>query len=120
MAISSSTPVSLLQQLRNPHDQDATKRFVELFLPTVWVYVRRLNVPVSAQEDLVQDIFAVLLQKLPEFEYDRERRFRGWLFTVVKNQWRKSLRRVDSQPLGDRDILDDRDGPTYATSIAGL
>src|SRR5207247_788531 len=29
--------------------------------------------------DLVQEVFKVLVRKLPEFTYDRDRTFRGWL-----------------------------------------
>ncbi len=43
--------------------------------------------------DLVQDVFIILVQKLPEFEYNERGRFRGWLWTVSRNCWRDKCRR---------------------------
>jgi RNA polymerase sigma-70 factor, ECF subfamily len=43
--------------------------------------------------DLVQDVFTVLLQKLPEFTYDQHKSFRSWLRTVTLNKWREGCRR---------------------------
>jgi RNA polymerase sigma-70 factor (ECF subfamily) len=46
--------------------------------------------------DLVQEVLVLLVQKLPEFNYDPQRSFRGWLRTVMQNKWRDSrrLRRI--------------------------
>jgi RNA polymerase sigma-70 factor (ECF subfamily) len=43
--------------------------------------------------DLVQEVFAVLVRKLPEFVYDRRQSFRRWLHTVTRNKWRDACRR---------------------------
>lgn len=43
--------------------------------------------------DLVQEVMALLLRKLPAFEYDRTRSFRSWLKTVTINKLRERLRR---------------------------
>ncbi|HYT93324.1 MAG TPA: sigma-70 family RNA polymerase sigma factor, partial [Gemmataceae bacterium] len=40
-----------------------------------------------------QDVLALLVQKLPEFVYDRGKSFRAWLRTIVLNRWRDRLRR---------------------------
>ena len=34
--------------------------------------------------DLVQEVFAILVVKLPEFVYDHNRSFRGWLRTILQ------------------------------------
>jgi hypothetical protein len=39
--------------------------------------------------DLVQDVFLVLVEKLPQFDYDPSKRFRGWLWTVIRNKLRE-------------------------------
>ena len=41
----------------------------------------------------MQDVLTVLLQKLPEFQYDPQRSFRGWLRSVTLNKWRENRRR---------------------------
>ena len=58
--------------------------------------------------DLVQDVLMLLVQKLPEFTYDRQKSFRGWLRTVTLNKWRDycRLRRVPMEE-GGADLLSD-------------
>ena len=38
------------------------------------------------------EVFAVLVAKLPEFVYDRQKSFRGWLRTILINKWRDKRR----------------------------
>src|SRR5262249_30570789 len=47
----------------------------------------------SDAADLVQDVFTVLVQKLPEFHYDRHKSFRAWLRTITLNKWQDRRRR---------------------------
>jgi RNA polymerase sigma-70 factor (ECF subfamily) len=42
--------------------------------------------------DLIQDIFMVLVEKLPHFQYDAQKSFRAWLKTILLNRWRNRLR----------------------------
>jgi RNA polymerase sigma-70 factor (ECF subfamily) len=64
--------------------------------------------------DLVQDVFTALVQKLPEFSYDRHRRFRGWLWTVTRNKWREKCRRR-ALPLDHGRRPDELPGPEDAS-----
>ena len=48
--------------------------------------------------DLVQDVFVVLVQKLPQFQYDPGKSFRSWLRTVAENRWRDALRKRAAAP----------------------
>jgi RNA polymerase sigma-70 factor (ECF subfamily) len=50
-------------------------------------WARRLGCQDADAADLVQDVFVLLLRKLPAFNYDRHQRFRGWLWTVLRNRW---------------------------------
>ena len=92
------TPASLLQRLRSPGHVAAWDNFVELYLPVLYCWTRSLQLQDADAADLVQDVFAVLVRKLPEFEYDRSLRFRGWLRTILLNRWRELLRRKKSGP----------------------
>jgi RNA polymerase sigma-70 factor, ECF subfamily len=92
-----STSISLLQRLRRPEEQEASwKRFVQLYTPLLFHWARKLGLSAEDAADLVQDVLMLLMQKLPEFEYDASRSFRGWLRTVTLNKWRdiRRLRRV--------------------------
>jgi RNA polymerase sigma-70 factor (ECF subfamily) len=93
-----TTPASLLDRLRAATDRQAWERFVELYAPLLLNWARRLATNEADAEDLVQDVFALLLRKLPEFVYDPHRRFRGWLRTVLHNHW-VTLRRNPSAVL---------------------
>jgi RNA polymerase sigma-70 factor (ECF subfamily) len=88
-----TTSLTLLQRLRQPDAQRAWERFVELYTPVLFCWARRLGLQESDAADLVQDVLALLVNKLPTFVYDQGKSFRGWLRTVLTNQWRTRLRR---------------------------
>jgi RNA polymerase sigma-70 factor (ECF subfamily) len=94
-----TTSVSLLENLRRPGDQAAWNRFTELYAPLLYGWARRLGLQPNDAADLVQDVFAVLVRKLPEFRYDRQRSFRTWLQTVMLNKWRDRQRRPGEKPV---------------------
>jgi RNA polymerase sigma-70 factor, ECF subfamily len=93
-----TTSASLLLRLRQPADEPAWRRFVDLYTPLLFFWTRRLGLPESDAADLVQDIFTTLVQKLPEFHYDAGKSFRAWLRTLVENRWRDRLRRLAARP----------------------
>lgn len=93
-----STSVSLLRRLRQPDQQAAWRRFVELYAPLIFHWGRGQGLSTADASDLVQEVMTVLLAKLPEFEYDPQRRFRGWLRTVTVNKARDLRRRQSARP----------------------
>jgi RNA polymerase sigma-70 factor (ECF subfamily) len=104
-----TTSVSLLQRLRTPAANDAWDRFVKLYTPLLYYWVRRLGVQEPDAADLVQDVLTTLVQKLPEFSYDPSKSFRGWLRTVTLNRWRNLQRRRPVASLGSDDqVIADR------------
>jgi RNA polymerase sigma-70 factor, ECF subfamily len=95
------TPVSLLAQLRQPDSfqvSAAWRRFVQLYTPLLLRWARRVGARAEDAADLVQDVFTVLAQKMPTFEYDAGKRFRGWLWTVLLNKWRDRVIQREGQP----------------------
>jgi RNA polymerase sigma-70 factor (ECF subfamily) len=66
-----TTSATLLERLRQPADQEAWARFVRLYTPLPYYWARRVGLQEQDAADLVQEVFAVLFQKLPEFTYDR-------------------------------------------------
>ena len=87
------TSPSLLEQLKEPSNGAAWNRFVGLYSPLLINWARRAGVPADDSADLVQDVLLTLVQKLPEFRYDSNQSFRGWLRTVTLNRWRDLCRR---------------------------
>ncbi len=88
-----STSTSLLRRLRQPADRQAWCRFVELYTPLIYHWGRRAGLSAEDAADLTQDVLVLLVRKLPEFEYDRHKSFRGWLRTITLNKWREQRRR---------------------------
>jgi len=96
-----TTSTSLLGRLRQPGERQAWQRFTELYTPLLYYWARRLGMQPSDAADLVQEVFALLLQKLPEFAYDQQKSFRSWLRTVMFNKWRDQRRRAEPQQQAD-------------------
>ena len=100
------TPVSLLERLRRPGDEASWQRFVQLYTPLLFHWAQRLGLQPADAADLVQDVLTTLVQKLPGFRYEPNKRFRGWLWTVALNTWRMDQRRAGPRPGGDAAALD--------------
>jgi RNA polymerase sigma-70 factor (ECF subfamily) len=96
-----NTSPSLLERLRRPDDQAAWERFVNLYTPLLYHWARRTGLQSSDAADLVQEVFTVLVQKMPAFVYDPDRSFRAWLRTVTLNKWRERRRRRPQQTLAE-------------------
>jgi RNA polymerase sigma-70 factor (ECF subfamily) len=114
-----STSISLIERVCQRQDKSAWERFVQLYTPLLCHWVRRLGIEGQDGADLVQDIFTVLVQKLPAFSYDPNKRFRAWLWTVVRNCCRERSRRrqVPIQP-GEPEILSQATIPDIAEDVA--
>jgi len=93
-----TTSVTLLERLQRPTEPEAWGRFVALYTPLLFYWVRRAGLRGEDAADLVQDVFTVLVEKMPEFEYDRRKSFRSWLRTVTLNKWRDRQRQLAARP----------------------
>jgi len=105
------TSASLLERLRAPGAEDAWSRFVDLYSPLLYHWAHRAGLSNPDASDLVQDVFVILLRKLPDFEYDASKGFRSWLRTVTLNRWREIRRRRQISPTGGDQTLDDFEAP---------
>jgi RNA polymerase sigma-70 factor (ECF subfamily) len=88
-----STSPTLLARLRDVANQDAWRRFVQLYTPMMYRWASHTGLEPNDANDLVQDVFAVLVRRLPDFHYNQQQSFRAWLRTVLLNKWRENLRR---------------------------
>jgi RNA polymerase sigma-70 factor (ECF subfamily) len=87
-----TTPRSLLERLRSRGDEQAWRRFVELYTPFILHCVRRAGVPEADSADLVQEVFTLLMTRLPGFHHDRSRSFGAWLRVITRNKCRDYFR----------------------------
>jgi RNA polymerase sigma-70 factor (ECF subfamily) len=122
-----TTAVSLLQGLRQQQAAASWERFANLYTPLLLHWARRLGLQEQDAADLVQDVLVVLVRKLPEFQYQPGRSFRGWLRTVLMNTWRDRPHRGAPAPLDsanappappDDDALEEREYRLYIVGRA--
>jgi len=103
MADAPSTRPSLLIRLRDARDEQAWTHFEGLYGPLIYGFARKHGLQDADAADLCQDVLRLVAGAVRGLEYDtRAGSFRGWLFTVVRNQLRKFLgRRPHDRGTGD-------------------
>jgi RNA polymerase sigma factor (sigma-70 family) len=88
------TRPSLLVRIRDTQDNQAWSQFVELYAPLIYGFARKHGLQDADAADLTQDVLRVVAKTIQGLDYDRQRgSFRGWLFTVVRNQVRNFVKR---------------------------
>ncbi len=112
------TRVSLLVRIRDPQDELAWSEFVRLYAPLLHSYGMKNRLQDSAAADLTQETLRLVLRAAPEFIYDPSKgAFRGWLFTIARNEIGKFMTRNASRCRGTgdsdmREILEAHPDPT--------
>ena len=98
------TRLTLLEKLKNKHDQVAWNDFTSYYKPYLFRVVKNLHIDHHDCEDIVQTVLLKLWEKLPEFVYDPGKgQFRTWLCAVTRNQMKEYLRKKTHQ-LIDLDV----------------
>jgi RNA polymerase sigma factor (sigma-70 family) len=99
-AAMSETSLSLLQRLRREPDPASWQRLVDLYTPLLRDWLRRAALQPQDADDLIQEVFAVLVNEIPQFDYNPERgSFRGWLRTILANRLRGFYRARQNRPV---------------------
>ena len=112
-----ATSSSLLEKVQNLGDSASWGRFVRLYWQLVFQTARKAGLSEADAEDVVQETFSTVAEKMPGFAYDRKRgAFRSWLLRVtysrISDFFRKQQRRVptlagteDAEELKGTDLL---------------
>jgi RNA polymerase sigma-70 factor, ECF subfamily len=109
-----STSLSLLDELQTTTDGECWEKFVRLYTPVLGAWASRLGLSSSDAEDLLQDVFALLVQKIDRYQPCEQGRFRDWLRVVLTNRFRER-RRKRTPELASVDPIDTRgDDPLAA------
>src|SRR5687767_1938398 len=91
--VMAATSISLLLRVRDPRDREGWARFVDLYAPLLFHWAKKCGLQQADAADLVQEVLSLLVQKLGQFDYDREGSFRGWLRTVLMHKWQERHRK---------------------------
>ncbi len=98
-----TTSLTLLERLRQPTDQVAWDRLVQLYSPFLYHCALRMGLSDADAADAVQDVFVLLINKLPTFQYAHTGSFRGWLRTVTVNKIHERHRKRQEIAIGGSD-----------------
>lgn len=87
------TSLSRLQRMSVGGDTPDWRRFVDVYEPFLRNWLRRKELPSQDADDLVQNILAVVVRRVKDFEHNgRPGAFRNWLKTIavfcLKEHWR--------------------------------
>src|SRR5262245_57615236 len=93
----SGTSLSMLQRLQG-HDASAWQRFVDLYSPLVFSWLRRAGFRDEDAADLLQDVFLLVSRSIPQFQRRGDGTFRGWLRTITANRVREHFRSRKDEP----------------------
>src|SRR5262245_8405404 len=89
-----TTRPSLLVRIRDARDSEGWSQFVEIYAPLVYGFARRHGLQDADAADVTQDVLRAVARSARRLEYDPRRgSFRGWLFTIVRNELRDFFRR---------------------------
>lgn len=104
----SETPLSLLERLRRNPDEASWKRLVTLYHPWLERFLRHACVNDSDIDDLRQEVLAVVVREMPNFEHNGQAgAFRRWMRNIVVNRlhayWH--ARQSRTRQLGDQVLL---------------
>jgi RNA polymerase sigma-70 factor (ECF subfamily) len=109
-----ATRASLLVRIRDPHDTEAWRQFVQLYASVVYGYLRKRGLQDADAADLMQEVFRSVASAAGRLEYDPKRgSFRHWLYTVTRNKLYNFLdgRRRHERGSGDsgaQQVLEER------------
>lgn len=107
-----TTCPELLNRVRVLRNQDAWEAFVQIYHKTVvrWIRQSSGNRLENDREDVAQEVFLVIFQRIGSFERERIGSLRGWMKSIVRNIVMKRLdptRRRDNLALPEEfDIVD--------------
>jgi RNA polymerase sigma factor (sigma-70 family) len=104
----SDTRLTLLGRLRSaPSDSGAWSEFVDWYGQKIYVWCRNWGLQEADAQDVTQEVFLKLSQRMQNFRYDPNGSFRAWLKTVTHHTWQDHLakQRRDGRGSGSDDAV---------------
>ena len=79
------TRQTLIERIRDQHNELAWEEFVSLYESYIYAIIRRMGISAEDSKDIHQDVILNIWKKLPEYRKSPNSRFRSWLSTVTSN-----------------------------------
>lgn len=87
--------------------QDRWNNFVLVYTPLLKFWIRKKNVPQSAEDDVLQDALQKIYNSIGNFERDSAKgKFRGWLRTIVERRAADYFRSLPQDQGAPQELLD--------------
>ncbi len=87
------TRPTLLERVKDFRDEQSWQEFNRLYRPLIRCFLYKVGVPREHVPDLTQEVMQIVLNQIPDFQYDPEKgSFRGWLYVVTANRARRFYR----------------------------
>ena len=112
-----SQPASIIEPMAGAERTPAFDEVYSTHFQFVWRVLRGMGVPPGLVDDAAQEVFVVVLRRLPEF--DGRHSVKTWLFQIalrVASNQRRSLRRRGSREELDESMAAPGPGPDEATA----
>ena len=93
------TSLRLLQGLHR-NEEGAWRRFLNEYGPRILDWCRHWGLQEADADEVAGMVLLKLIRRMPHFEYDPAKKFRGWLKTVIDGQVMKWLAKTRCQPGG--------------------
>jgi RNA polymerase sigma-70 factor, ECF subfamily len=86
------TSLTWLGRLTNEPSAPDWRRLVEVYAPLLAGWLSKAGVAACDHDDLLQEVFMVIVRRVGEFEHTGRGAFRGWLRTILANHLHKYFR----------------------------
>lgn len=94
------TRETLILRLRDSEDDASWREFVEIYTPLLFGYCRKRGLSAEDASDVVQEVMRSVALAMKGFEYDPSKgKFKGWLFTAVRNAIGRHFKKQSRLPL---------------------
>ncbi len=94
------TRETLLLRLRDPADDASWREFAEIYTPLLYRYCQKREIKKQDSADIVQEVMRSVSLAMKGFEYDPQKgKFKGWLFTAVRNAIGKHFKKASKRPI---------------------
>ncbi|MCG8598764.1 MAG: sigma-70 family RNA polymerase sigma factor [Verrucomicrobiales bacterium] len=94
------TRQTLLLRLRDRADEESWREFAEIYTPLLYRYCQKREIKAQDAADIVQEVMRSVSLAMENFEYDPEKgKFKGWLFTAVRNAISAHYRKMSKRPV---------------------
>jgi RNA polymerase sigma-70 factor (ECF subfamily) len=112
------TPISLLDRLRSPENDEAWRECSSLYEPLIRRWVGRLVSRPDSVDDVTQEVLKALVEGIPGFQHNRRKgAFRAWLRSITIHRIRRHWR--DQHP-NVKQLSDARDLEDPRSALSGL